>query len=195
MPTMGPDLKNSRQNEVRRRAGGPLWFVAGGIVAAVIMFAFPAIKGALRHAEKSTVAHAGRLKDKLTRTPPGATASGSGPHFDFYQLLAHPTQILTSGESSEVATPPASNPVAVPGSYILQVASFRDARDAEALKAQLALWGVQAQVQPVDVQGETWHRVRVGPIADLHRLNALRGKLAAHKLQPMVIRVGAGQAG
>lgn len=192
---MGPDLKNSGKSEMRRRAGGPLWFIAGGVVAVVLMIAFPAIKNAFRHAEKSTIEHASRLKTKLTRTPSGAPATTPGPHFDFYQLLAHPTQILTSGESSEVATPPASRPVAQPGSYVLQVASFRDAQDAEALKAQLALWGVRAEVQSVSVQGETWHRVRVGPITDLRKLNSVRSTLASHKLQPMVIRVGAANTG
>ncbi len=167
-----------------------LWFIAGGTVAVVLIFAFPAIKATLHHAERATVVQAGKLKQKLSRAPHVATTTTArGPHFDFYQLLAHPTQILTSTETREVATAPSTKPVAQPGSYVLQVASFRDAHDAQALKAQLALWGVPAVVQPVTVQGETWHRVRVGPVTDLAKLNALRDKLSAHKLSPLLIRL------
>jgi len=191
---MGPDLKNAGQEPRPRRGRGLLWFIAGGIVAVVLLVAFPSIKDALKHAEQSTVEHAGNLKDRITKSKPGTAATAGGPHFDFYQLLSHPTQILTSHESSEVATPPSSGPVSQPGSYVLQVASFRNGHDAQALKAQLALWGVNAKVQSVDVQGETWHRVRVGPVSDLKKLNALRDKLAAHQLHALVIHADKGGA-
>ena len=186
---MKPDLKDPQQ-EPPRRGRGILWFVAGGIVAVILVFAFPGIKEALHHAEKSTLQHAAALKDKLGRTRPGKAATSAGPHFDFYQLLKHPTQILTSAESHEVATPPATQPVDQAGSYILQVASLRDAKAANALKAQLALWGIQAAVQSVDVQGETWHRVRIGPISDLGKLNAVRRKLANHQMHALLIHAG-----
>ena len=186
---MKPDLKEPQQNE-SRRGRGVLWFIAGGIVAVVLIVAFPGIKDALHHAEKSTLEHASALKNKLGKTRPGTAGTSAGPHFDFYQLLKHPTQILTSVESREVATPPATQPVAQAGRYILQVASFRDAKAANALKAQLALWGIQATVQSVDVQDETWHRVRVGPLSDLDKLNAVRAQLARHQLHALVIHDG-----
>ena len=186
---MKPDLKNPQQGEPRR-GRGVLWFIAGGIVAVILIVAFPGIKDALHHAGESTIEHASALKDKLGRTRPGTAATRAGPHFDFYQLLKHPTQILTSSESREVATPPATQPVAQAGSYILQVASFRDAKAANALKAQLALWGIQSSVEAVKVQDETWHRVRIGPLSDLDKLNAVRKQLAGHQLHALVIHAG-----
>ncbi len=186
---MKPDLKEPQENG-KRRGSGFLWFIAGGVIAVILVVAFPGIKRALHHAETSTLQHAKSLGKKLSKTRPGAASTSSGPHFDFYQLLKHPTQILTSGESREVATPPATQPVAQAGSYILQVASFRDAKAAEALKAQLALWGIQSNVQSVEVQSETWHRVRIGPLSDLGKINGLRDKLARHKLHAIVIHAG-----
>ncbi|MGH8426585.1 MAG: SPOR domain-containing protein [Gammaproteobacteria bacterium] len=189
---MSPQRSQPSRNGKRKSAGtGPLWFVAGGLLAVLVIFGFPALRDAFQHVGHSTAQHAEALKGKLVETttvPPatGATAA----QFDFYQLLSHPTQILTSRETREVQPSATSNSVATPGAYILQVASFRADKDAEALKAQLALWGVSASVQPVNVQGETWHRVRVGPVSDLAALNTLRSKLAAHKLQPLVMRVG-----
>lgn len=187
---MKPDLKEPQDNHGKRRGSGLLWFIAGGVIAVILVVAFPGIKRALHHAESSTLQHAKSLGKKLSKARPGTAATSSGPHFDFYQLLKHPTQILTSGESREVATPPSTQPVAQAGSYILQVASFRDAKAAEALKAQLALWGIQANVQAVDVQSETWHRVRIGPLSDLSKINDLRDKLARHKLHAIVIHAG-----
>lgn len=188
---MKPDLKEPQDDGKHRRGGGPLWFIAGGIIVLILVVAFPGIKNVLHNAEKSTIRHAHELGRKLGKTRPGPASTASGPHFDFYQLLRHPTQILTSGESREVATPPESQPVKQAGTYILQVASFRDSKAAEALKAQLALWGIQAEVQSVQVQGETWHRVRIGPLSDLDKINSLRTRLAGHKLHAIVIHAGA----
>lgn len=48
--------------------------------------------------------------------------------------------------------------------YFLQVGSFRKNADAENLKARLALLGVLASVQSIDLAEKgTWYRVRVGP--------------------------------
>lgn len=188
---MKPDLKDSGEDDGRRRGRGPLWFIAGGVVAVVLVIAFPSIRNALKHAGTSAAKQADALKEKLTKAPATKSTGSSASGFDFYHMLSHPTQILTSGESDEVKTPSASSSaVTQPGAYVLQVASLRNARDAEALKAQLALWGISSDVQQVNVQGETWHRVRIGPIKDLKTLNALREKLGAHKLRPLLIRVG-----
>ncbi len=45
----------------------------------------------------------------------------------------------------------------------LQVAALREVRDADRLKARLALLGLPVQIQPVAAGGATLHRVRVGP--------------------------------
>ncbi|MGH8224895.1 MAG: SPOR domain-containing protein [Gammaproteobacteria bacterium] len=188
---MKPDLKNSGEDEGRRRGRGPLWFLAGVIVAVALIIAVPSIRHALKHVKTVVTEQAAASKGKHANAPAAKSAGTSTSGFDFYRLLSHPTQILTSGESDEVKTPPAnSGSVTQPGAYVLQVASVRNAKDAEALKAQLALWGIRAEVQTVNVQGDTWHRVRIGPVNDLQALNALRDKLDAHKLHPLLIRVG-----
>ncbi len=197
---MRPDLKSPRKKEQRRRGGRLLWFIAGVIVALVIIFAFPAIKHSLEHAKTSAIKKAKTLNKNLQKNKPEkearntkapAAASKGRTTFDFYYLLTHPTQILTPGETHEVKSEPDSRTsVTQAGSYVLQVASLRHGKDADRLKAQLALWGIRSHVQKVEVQGETWHRVRIGPIDDLSRLNALRKTLAGHHLKPLLIRVG-----
>lgn len=188
---MKPDMKNS-DTEGKSRRRGALWFAAGIVVTLIVVFSFPAIHDALENVGETTVQKAKNLQAQITR-PSAAAASSSGrnPTFDFYRLLSHPTQILTSRESGEIkGSADSRTPISEPGRYVLQVASVKDAENAERLKAKLALWGIRSHIQTVEVKGATWHRIRVGPISRLKQLNALREKLDARGLRPLLIRVG-----
>ncbi|HEX5314874.1 MAG TPA: SPOR domain-containing protein, partial [Gammaproteobacteria bacterium] len=185
---MAARQKPKKRKPVRRGGTAPIWFVAGALLAVLIIFGYPAVRNAVQHRSTGVAQQGGAPAGGRQENP--AAAATTGESFDFYRMLSHPTQILTSGETAEVQPAKPAQSVAEPGSYILQVASFRAAKDAEALKAQLALWGVSAEVQAVTVQGETWHRVRIGPVSDLASLNAMRSRLAAHKLKPLLIRTG-----
>ena len=64
------------------------------------------------------------------------------------------------------------------GHYILQVASFRNMKEADGLKAQLTLLGFRPVVQSVAINSdENWYRVRIGPYADRDSLEAARVRL------------------
>jgi len=78
-----------------------------------------------------------------------------------------------------------------PGTYVLQAGSFRNNADADRLRAQLALIGVESDIQTVTIDDDqVWHRVRIGPFTDLERLNAARDRLADNGIQPLIIRIG-----
>jgi cell division protein FtsN len=74
--------------------------------------------------------------------------------------------------------------------YVLQAGSYRNEADAERVRQQLALQGVQAKVQRVAVDADVWHRVRIGPITNLAELNKVRKQLRAAEVDALVIRVG-----
>jgi cell division protein FtsN len=76
------------------------------------------------------------------------------------------------------------------GAYVLQVGSYRDFKEADRVRAQLALQGIESKVQRVSVDNDTWHRVRVGPITDLKELNRVRDRLREAEMDVLVIRVG-----
>jgi cell division protein FtsN len=77
-----------------------------------------------------------------------------------------------------------------PGAYILQAGSFRNFKDADRVRAQIALQGVESKVQKVTIDKDTWHRVRVGPITNLQKLEDTRSKLRQAQIDALVIRVG-----
>jgi cell division protein FtsN len=76
------------------------------------------------------------------------------------------------------------------GSYMVQVASLRTAADAERLKAQLAMQGIQAKVQSVTVNGkDTYHRVQAGPYQGKQAVTGVRDKLKAKGMDSLVVKL------
>jgi len=80
-------------------------------------------------------------------------------------------------------------PVADGASYLVQVASFRQASDAERLKAKLALLGIRVQVQRVTVNGKDYHRVRAGPYEGKQEVNKTRALLSGNGLESITIKL------
>ena len=81
------------------------------------------------------------------------------PRFEFYKILPGAEEPVTEQQIKQAAKPgaPAEH-------YLLQVGAFQNPADADNLKARLALLGVEAGVEPVNLAEKgTWYRVRVGP--------------------------------
>jgi len=77
-----------------------------------------------------------------------------------------------------------------PGTYILQAGSFRSYAEADNLKAQLALLGVESKIDTVTVNNsDTWHRVRVGPYQDLRELNKIRTRLLNNNINAILLKI------
>ena len=114
------------------------------------------------------------------------------PRFEFYHLLpemevAVPEHELDTPAPRPVAPSTESKPDA--GGYVIQVGSFRGTREAERLRASLALQGIEAHVQSVAIDGrDTWHRVRVGPFVGVDAVNAMRRRLKALDIGAMVVK-------
>ncbi len=97
----------------------------------------------------------------------------------------------SSGSSSVREPPPrtAPAPVAAPGMYVLQLGAFTRQREAESHKARLALIGMNARIQTVRVDRQTYYRVRVGPTSDLDQLNADRARLQEHRFDSILLKL------
>jgi cell division protein FtsN len=74
--------------------------------------------------------------------------------------------------------------------YILQVGSFRHAEDADGLRAQMILLGLDAYTRPGEVKGESWHRVLVGPLNSDIKLNRAQDTLAEAGIEAIPLRLG-----
>lgn len=72
-------------------------------------------------------------------------------------------------EREEIAATVASS--AKPSGIFIQAGSFSQAQNAHELSQRLASLG-RTSVKPVDINGRTWYRVRLGPLADTYAANS-----------------------
>ena len=105
---------------------------------------------------------------------PRAPAADQAQQFEFYRVLPDKAE-ETTPRSAPSTVKPSAKPSVKSGdtmSYIVQAGSFQSAADAEKLKARLALVGLEASVQSIDLPGKgVWHRVRLGPYQGLNAAN------------------------
>lgn len=115
------------------------------------------------------------------------TADGK-PRFEFYKILPGAEEPVTEQQLQQVVPQPSSKE-----SYFIQAGSFQNAEDADNLKAKLAMMGVEASVQVVDLAEKgIWHRVRVGPFADAGEISRVRASLQQNGIQTSLIKVHEG---
>ena len=121
-------------------------------------------------------------------TSNGDAAKAGDQRFDFYDILPQYEVVVPEVETAAGPTARAK-PVDEPGSYVLQAGSFGAAADAEKLKASLALLGIESRVQKVAIDDDVYHRVRIGPITDLDKLNRIRRQLHDAHINAMLMKV------
>lgn len=120
----------------------------------------------------------------------GAATAASGEKYDFYEMLPNFEVVVPEKDKDVKRDLPAAARIERPGVYVLQAGSYRNEADADRVRTQLAMQGIEAKVQRVAVDADVWHRVRIGPISKLDDLNRLRKQLQAADVDALVIRVG-----
>ena len=70
------------------------------------------------------------------------------------------------------------------------VGSFRDRKEAEQQKANLALIGVESRVEKVTIDNDqTWYRVRIGPEKDQRKVEQVLAQLEENDIKAVVMMV------
>ena len=162
---------------------------------------------AARKAEKDAQGKPGEAKGK----------AGDRPRFEFYSILPGEKEAAVEKEAPKAAppaktaaapatapapaTPAPSTSAAKPGSspsspkahsgdiYWLQAGAFSEEREADNLKARIALTGLEAAVKPVATPDKgTLYRVRLGPYQSLDDANRIKATLAQNGVGTAIIR-------
>ncbi len=124
-----------------------------------------------------------QIKEQADRMREGQEALRK-PTFEFYQRL--PEMKIETPKPSQTAKPRTDGDK----NYVLQVGSFRSFQDADALKAQLIMQGLDVQINKAkDDKGSDWHRVHVGPYTTEHSLNKAKDILADNDIPSMVLTI------
>jgi cell division protein FtsN len=202
--------------KAKRRGGGScgFWFMFGAVLGGFGVGLFLMLRTPIQ-APPEAVAAAAAAKGEKAEAPKSAVPT----RFSFHDILPELEVVVSDNElnkpdpkkpeekkpedkKAEVAkktedkkadvakTEPAKPADAAAGSYMLQVASLRTAADAERLKAQLAMQGIQVKVQTVTVNGkDTYHRLQAGPFQGKQAVNDARNQLKTKGMDPLPIKL------
>lgn len=162
--------------------------LASGLVVALLVFVVMNQRALQAASDAQAPLPAPRVAAEPADAAPAADEP-AGKQYDFYEMLPK-FEVVVPEKDREVKRDVPASLVERPGVYVLQAGSYRSQPDAERVRSQLALQGIQAAVQRVAIDADVWHRVRIGPIADLKELNRVRDRLRAADIDALVIRVG-----
>ena len=193
---MPRDYKNSGSKKSKKREKPPgtwLSFLSGlacGLLVAFVVYLWrdevPSI-GPQRAAQIEQVIYEDDPEN--TEFSDIAIDDTPTPKFDFYNILPEVEVKVPDWQLEETDDDKAGS--LEPGNYVLQVGSFKELKDADRAKAQLALSGLQAKIHRVVINGQdVWYRVHIGPFRDKQKIQATRRKLIESKKDFIVIRMG-----
>jgi cell division protein FtsN len=188
-----------RRHKDRARASdypGWAWMLFGLLIGLSVAFAIYVNGRDSRVPSQPVAREAASMEEATGQTapdpvqmPPAAPDGPAKPRFDFYSMLPN-FEVIIPEQEPDVSTDTAAKAVVVPGVYVLQAGSFTQHADADRRRAQLALQGIESTIQRVTIDDKTYHRVRIGPIEDLERLNMVRTRLREADIDVLRIRLG-----
>jgi cell division protein FtsN len=111
------------------------------------------------------------------------------PRFDFYTILPEKEVVVPD---YEIGTRTREERVGQgkESSYILQAGSFKEFKDADNMKAKLALMGIESRVEKAKVGDATWYRVKMGPLSKMSSVSSIRARLRQNGIDVVVTEAG-----
>ena len=194
-------MATKRKKAVRRRStkskgssGIPAWFwLLGGVLiglgTAVVLMVRGYLPEIKQHMPATDSRSPASSESALIEKRDKEAEKAKKPRYDFFTVLPEMEVVVPEQELSRKAEPvPDTATDSIQDSYILQVGSFRNAADAEQMKARLALLGSMATVQTVTVDSQTWHRVRIGPFEGARKADEVRRMLSDNQIDTLVMK-------
>jgi len=190
---MPADYKSRVTRKQKKSLPGYIWLLSGlaiGLFVAFIIYldkqpentndfgsAVQVELEKLKQAKKSTV------EKNITKKK--VVPEKKEQKFNFYTLLPELEVLIPESEtrppenSNNTHTKKTGAATSAPDlkQYVLQLGSFQNLTDAEKLKANIAFLGIEAGIQHVSINKQTWHRVRTGPYDNKQQLYQYQKRL------------------
>lgn len=167
-------------NSSSSKVPGWLWLIAGVALGALVMFLMrlSELDPAFNYMQSSETADGGAP----TREAEAIPEEPDGRRFDFYNLLRK-TEVPVTVKPQEPSAAPQMD-------YVLQVASFRSAADANEVRAELMLLNLDAWIETSQSQssGQTWHRVIVGPFSSRSKMASAKQTLLSNRYEALMLK-------
>lgn len=131
-----------------------------------------------------------KKSDAAKKQETKAEAKPKPPHFEFYTILPDKEVVVPE---YEIKTRTREERVgkAKENQYIMQAGSFKTFKEADQLRAKLALMGIESKVEKAKVGDVTWQRVKMGPFTQMASVNTIRARLRKNGVDVMVTEIGA----
>lgn len=135
--------------------------------------------------------------------PDKAAKPTDRPRFEFYQILPGEKEAVPRAAEKAPAAPAKQAEAPRPGSspatpkphgsdaYWLQAGAFSDEKEADNLRAKIALTGLEASVRAVaTAEKGKLYRVRLGPYQSVEDANRIKATLSQNGVAAAIIRTG-----
>ena len=189
---MPRDYKNARRKPVKKPVAGWVWMLSGLMIGLLIAFLVylsqqPGMSDRYSKSDHDPEPVAKKASVKKPRSKSDTKTVDNGLRYEFYTVLPEseiviPEQEMVEREKSRPGAQQKKH------AYILQAGSFRKKQEAETLKARLALIGIESSVDKVQVHGDTWLRIRIGPFVSIREINSTRNRLRSNDINAILIR-------
>jgi len=121
-----------------------------------------------------------------------AVTPAENPRYDFYKILPGGEEPVTEKELAARKSDAKPLPPFVRELYFVQVGAFQNPADADNHKAQLAIIGLESNVEPTTLPDKgTWYRVRIGPFTKVEDINRVRQTLAQNGIKSNLVKAKA----
>jgi cell division protein FtsN len=124
---------------------------------------------------------------EIAGMPAGKAQAPDKPKFDFYKILPGNEEPVSEKDLKAAAK---GKPEDNKDVYFLQAGSFQNPADADNRKAQLAILGFEAAVEPISLPDKgTWYRVRLGPYTKIDEINKMRSTMATNGIDVSLVKI------
>ncbi|MBL7252475.1 SPOR domain-containing protein [Alloalcanivorax marinus] len=201
----GASRGRSGKQQNRRQIPGWVWLFTGAVAGLFVAFLVHLAHVQMEQGDGPRAADKTPAPARSEEPEPADKDDGdSEPKFDFYAVLPKMEVIVPKGDDEERPSKPVKEARPTTSSedddapvagrhdqrFVLQAGSFRNQKDADRRRAELILKGYDVRIQPVKLEnGDTWHRVMIGPYNNINALHRAQDKLAANGVETLPIQL------
>ncbi len=181
---MPADYKSRATHKQKKSLPGYIWLLSGLAIGLFVAFIIYLDKqpentndfGSAVQVELEKLKQAKRSTAEKNTIKKNTVPVKKEQKFNFYTLLPELELLIPESETrppektNKIQSNNAGTSTPVSKKYVLQLGSFQNLSDAEKLKANIAFLGLEAGIQHVSINNQTWHRVRTGPYKNKQQL-------------------------
>ncbi|ORU91411.1 MAG: sporulation-like protein [Cycloclasticus sp. symbiont of Poecilosclerida sp. N] len=181
---------NTSRKKNKASIPGYWWFITGLLIGGFMMFlsGLDSKSRQLTPSGKTSNTETnvrGVKKPSIDTTKP---IENKTPRFDFYQILPEMEVVIPEHEIEERRRLEGTGK-SKSGTFIIQIGSFRKIRQADTVKARIALLGIESTVQTVNQNGSIWHRVKSGPYTSFRTVDKIQNRLHHNNINSIAIKL------